>query len=858
MASEEQYLDDLLNNAINSEPKERSMKDVMRNMGIVIEEPETVVEEPAPVEEIPAEEPAPEISAITQETLADMLDVLEDPSTYMDEVLPIDSVEEIVNEDNISEFLSDEPIIDEPQAEAQEETLADEIGQDGLDALLAGFDMPEEPAVEEIPVEESVSEEELPVMEDIPAMEEVPAEEPAPVEQMNQDDLDAMLAGLDLPEEPETEEIATEEDIPAIDDISMEEIPAAEEEFPTTEDIISDSENLTDDDLLKMLGEATTAEDFVMPESRMTGESEEPNPDEASQDDLAAMLGESNQDDLAAMLGESNQDDLAAMLGESSQDDLAAMLGESNQDDLAAMLGESNQDDLAAMLGDSSQDDLAAMLGEEAPVEQTSEPKTDLNDVEKLEATGESDEDLLALLEGIDPSASGETSEDSSNEINELLSDSEQIIEPYDADGKLPKPKKKFKGFSLPFFGKKKKKAETVEGNIDDGVIAGTADEIDNILAGMEQAENPDNEGAQEIDLAEAMGDLDELAGIKEKKKPGFFARLLAFLTEDLDEPEEEVKPMDEFSNDDILAEVDAEAAVEEKKTEKKSKKSKKDKKKKGAAEESSEDGEGEEGDEAAEDTSKKKKKKEKKVKEPKEPKPKEPKKIVLSKKASIGLFAFCVTLIAAIVILSNILPDYTQKLEARKAYYQGDYRTVYANFMNKQLNDSDTIIFKRAETIMKLQRRLDSYNNRIAMGQDAEALDSLFEGVYVYQKLITDDIVDVANDLIPIYSQITEILKNKYGISSDEAFQIYNIDDDTEYTRILFEIVRTGSYSLTTEPQEEDLPLMEPAADEENESVDENTENTSEDVSTDDSIDDSEYSTIELEDMLPGEEDLL
>ena len=686
MASEEQYLDDLLNNAINSEPKERSMKDVMRKMGIVIEEPETVVEEPAPVE------------------------------------------------------------------------------------------------------------------------------------QMNQDELDAMLAGLDLPEEPVTEEPAVEEEIPATDDISMDEIPAMEEELPASEDTISDIDNPTDDDLLKMLGEATTAEDFVMPESRMTAENEEPNSDEASQDDLAAMLGESS------------------------------------QDDLAAMLGESSQDDLAAMLGDSSQDDLAAMLGEEA----TAEPKADLNDVEKLEATGESDEDLLALLEGIDPTASGETSEDSSGEISELLSEPDQIIEPYDADGKLPKPKKKFKGFSLPFFGKKKKKAEIVEGNIDDGVIAGTADEIDNILAGMEQAENPDNDGVQEIDLAEAMGDLDELAGIKEKKKPGFFARLLAFLTEDLDEPDEEVKPMEEFSNDDILAEVDAEAAVEEKKAEKKSKKSKKDKKKKGAAAEPSEDGEGEEGDEAAEDTSKKKKNKEKKVKEPKEPKPKEPKKIVHSKKANIGLFAFCVTLIAAIVILSNILPDYTQKLEARKAYYQGDYRTVYANFMNKQLNDSDTIIFKRAETIMKLQRRLDSYNNRIAMGQEAEALDSLFEGVYVYQKLINDDTVDVANDLIPIYSQITEILKNKYGISSDEALQIYNIDDDTEYTRILFEIVRTGSYSLTTEPQEDELPLMEPSVEEENESVDENTENTSEDVSTDDSMDDSEYTTIELEDMLPGEEDLL
>ena len=968
MASEEQYLDDLLNNAINSEPKERSMKDVMRKMGIVIEEPvaeeipmpeadltmpelqeaplaedissvdlddmlsqlegmevsdnsvsldETVpVEEPV-IEETTSESVNPEISAITQETLADMLDVLDDPSTYMNEVVPDISIEEL---SAALETPAQEEIPAVEEVSQPEVTLADEIGQDDLDAMLAGFDMPEAastveetpimediPVMEETPIMEDIPVmEEAPIMEDIPVMEEAPimediptieepiieepiieepiieepapapAAESAPMGKMSQEEMDALIAGMtggDAPaEEPAVEEPIIEE--PAVEEPIIEE-PSG-----------SVSDNPSDDELLKMLGEATTAEDFVMPESRLTDTAEsdinisdeiifdEIPTDEIPTDEISMdeILTEGAAEEIATDenavvneapldldVGNATQDELMAMLAGLGLDDTPAEEApsepEANAESDAA--GAESQDDLANMLNgidEGTSDDDAAGSIEDTPV--------DLNDVEKLEAAGESDEDLLALLEGIDPTAA-----------NDVSSEPSQIIEPYEADGKLPKPKKKKKGFSLPLFGKKKKKgAEESDMPEGDGVIIGTDEEIDDILAGMNEAENQDApeenaDGIQEVDLAEAMGDFDELAGIKEKKKPGFFARLLAFLTEDLDEEETTAgAALDEMSNDDILAEVDAEAAAVEEKKNKKAKKDKKGKKK-AAASESSEAGEdGEEGEEGAADNGKKKKKKEKKVKEPKEPKPKEPKKIVLSKKANLGLFCFCVTIIAAVVILSNILPDYIEKNAARKAYYQGDYRTVYENFMNKQLNDSDTIIFKRAETIMKLQRRLDSYNNRIAMGQDAQALDSLLEGVYVYNKLSADDTVDVVNDLTPIYMQIVDILQNKYNLSAQEAVSIYDIEDDTEYTRILFEIVRTGVYTLSV-PESEDITeqsIEENAEQISDENVEQNAdesddagENTDE-TPAEPVRDDSNYRTIELEDMLPQEEDLL
>ena len=311
------------------------------------------------------------------------------------------------------------------------------------------------------------------------------------------------------------------------------------------------------------------------------------------------------------------------------------------------------------------------------------------------------------------------------------------------------------------------------------------------------------DEGA-EVSLDDALDsirDKDAEAGME--KKPGFFARLWHFLTEEAEEIEDEVSKGAENAtgeNAEIIKELDNEDA---------NKKKKKDKKKKGkkAGKAVPEEGaEEEEGENAGGAPAKKKKKKEKKEKKEKEKRPPEPK--VLTRRATIVLVAFCVTLIAVITFLSSFLPEYADRTEARRAFYAGDYKTVYEQLNNKKLGSSDEIMYQCATEILSLQHKLDSYHNRMALGEDMEALDALFQGVDLYIELAGSDTSGSQNELTAIYQQICTILQDDYGVSPEEAVEINGYDNET-YTRKLDSILHGTEFYLPGEEPVEETPSV-------------------------------------------------
>lgn len=416
-----------------------------------------------------------------------------------------------------------------------------------------------------------------------------------------------------------------------------------------------------------------------------------------------------------------------------------------------------------------------------------------------LDSIGDSDEELLALLEGMDGQTSKEEVQDtddySQDEINDLLGLAPSMAGNSDVISGEPvtqipeessKKKSKGFGFKLPFFKKKgnSKEIETIE--------AEDTSEADSEFAQMDDI----LESAQEIDNLDELSQLRDISEEKPKKK-GFFARLLAFLTSEIEDDEQE-KPAEEMTNEDILAEVDAENAQEEASMEKGRKKKKKDKKSKRTDEtpEGEEEGEGEE-------PVPKKKRKEKKEKPPKEPKPVIREKKTLSTKANIGLLAFVLTIIAAVVILSTILPEYQDLKTGRAAYYEHDYSTAYRCFYGKRLNPSDQILFNRASHIMTLQRRLDSYNIRLSLGQEVEALDSLVEGVYIYQNIAKSTEKSPGDEFESVYQNIIALLEEQYSISPEEAMSIYALEDE-QYTKLLYELVYEHVLNIPGEDEQQ------------------------------------------------------
>ena len=152
--------------------------------------------------------------------------------------------------------------------------------------------------------------------------------------------------------------------------------------------------------------------------------------------------------------------------------------------------------------------------------------------------------------------------------------------------------------------------------------------------------------------------------------------------------------------------------------------------------------------------------------------------------------------------------PEYADKTEARRAFYAGDYKTVYEQLNNKKLGSSDEIMYQCATEILSLQHKLDSYHNRMALGEDMEALDALFQGVDLYIELAGSDTSGSQNELTAIYQQICTILQDDYGVSPEEAVEINGYDNET-YTRKLDSILHGTEFYLPGEEPVEETPSV-------------------------------------------------
>ncbi|MCM1128086.1 MAG: hypothetical protein NC429_16650 [Lachnospiraceae bacterium] len=492
--------------------------------------------------------------------------------------------------------------------------------------------------------------------------------------------------------------------------------------------------------------------------------------------------------------------------------------------------------------------DLQNLIGEDAIPEDDSDLNASINSMDEMDISdlldgmgdmddeleeisgllkhadgGESaDADMLALLEGIESgSESEETTADPfaglldesfADEASQEENTEEQPAQEEESSKKKKKRAKKDKPEKKRgFFGRKKRKGQAdEEGEVPTELVVPfeVADAV------IEKEKNTEEAVPEEGDAPQTMGEEpenaagDDASGIEQEsplegtteeaplegeekakeKKPGFLARLFHALTQEEEEPE----PISE-ENKEILNELEEEDKKSSKKKEKKSKKGDKKKKGKGA------EAEGE--DEAAEENEEegKKGKKPKKEKKPKEKEPKEkgPKVKVLSKKSLLVLIAFCATIVGSVSLLSFFLPEYADKKAARDAYNAGDYKEVYTLLYDRNLNSSDSLIFNRAQTVRKMERRIESYENNLAMGKELEALDSLLKGVECYQTLAEADEFGVRQEVDALYQQICDILNADYGITAEEAIEI-NTYDSLAYTRRLHGAVYGTAYGET------------------------------------------------------------
>ena len=263
-------------------------------------------------------------------------------------------------------------------------------------------------------------------------------------------------------------------------------------------------------------------------------------------------------------------------------------------------------------------------------------------------------------------------------------------------------------------------------------------------------------------------------AAEKKEKKPGFFSKLLgALFTEEEEEEASGVPEADATKLSDenaaILSEIDAE------KDKGKGKKEKKKKEKKPKPE---------------------KPKKEKKPKPVKAKKPEEPDNSKRIPKKYIGRTVFLsVSILIALLVVGTVLPGLMNMSNARKAYYDHDYKTAFLTMYGKDLNESDKKLYQRSRLLVMLDRKYESYQQYQAMGMEHEALDALLQGLARYQELEEQaKTLGIDTEALGIKLKITDALASVYGIGEAEALEALSYSQ-ADYTGKIDAVIEGRSY---------------------------------------------------------------
>ena len=468
-----------------------------------------------------------------------------------------------------------------------------------------------------------------------------------------------------------------------------------------------------------------------------------------------------------------------------------------------------------------SDEDLSALLAGMGHDEDLSE----INDLLEGADQGVSpDDDMLAMLEGADDGGDSSfdffENDEAAKEAESIRELTPEEIEARESGGKSKKEKKKRKKL----FGKKKKESG------EEAAAEEAGGELEALLAETTEQE-PEAEEAEE-------------------KKPGFFARLMNFL---LESDEEDEDPLAAEVLADSVGETgtvtdENKALLEELKEEDKKGKKKKDKKKgkKGKGGEEGEEGAEGEGEDSKK--AKKKKKKEKKKKEEEETDLFAPPEKKLSKKKVITVFVFCGTIAACIVLLVSFLPNYTEKREAHVAYDHQDYAQVYDLLYGKELDEQDEVLFQRSNLILQMNRKLASYENYGSLDMRLESLNALIGGVARYQAILPEaETYNVVGEVSDIYAQILDRLSADFGVSESDALEIIALEDDVAYSQRLEAIISGAVYS-------EDIPAGRQDVLPEEEEIIERIDGLESETEGEQPTDDMQTDVAPEEDMLPEE----
>lgn len=266
--------------------------------------------------------------------------------------------------------------------------------------------------------------------------------------------------------------------------------------------------------------------------------------------------------------------------------------------------------------------------------------------------------------------------------------------------------------------------------------------------------------------------------------KKGFFKRLgiLMFGEEEVVRAADELVPefgdLENISDEnlEILKELEGKKSAEEEEKKLK-KKEEKEEKAKARAEK------------------KAKREKEKKEKPKKEKKPKVPEPVMktrpLPKGPVVMIMLMGISIVILVVLLGNMV-GYSGSLRDAKDYYaQGKYTEASACLSDETVKKADKDFYRKVRLDAFVQQQINLYETYQGQEMYIEALGALISGVARYDRYAQEaGELGASAEFETMLAQLEEKLSTNYGMTLDQARELYNPDDKKEFTFAVYDVV--------------------------------------------------------------------
>jgi hypothetical protein len=106
-------------------------------------------------------------------------------------------------------------------------------------------------------------------------------------------------------------------------------------------------------------------------------------------------------------------------------------------------------------------------------------------------------------------------------------------------------------------------------------------------------------------------------------------------------------------------------------------------------------------------------------------------------------------------------------------------------------IKDEDIGLYDKIQTVMFVNKQLNSYNNYYTLEKYPEALDSLLKGLSRYEKYIElATMLGIESDLDYVRSQILAELNNVFKLTETDAMQILSYENKEDYSLAVYDVV--------------------------------------------------------------------